>query len=161
MRIGIRFLDRNKLPDEKGQIIKVIEEMYEFLNSTGDENQLEEFYDLVQASLNLLQIRNFTLEEIEKAEGKHIEKLKNRKWGIEIMKEKSLIKVGDIIVFRTLLIGDMKEVGEIKEIIEVKDSSSKERVGAKIYRIDTFDPRMDWIEVNTKEVVNVYKKIDI
>ena len=43
MKIGIRFLDRNKLPNEKEQIIKVVEEMYEFINATGDENQLEEF----------------------------------------------------------------------------------------------------------------------
>ena len=80
--IGIRFLDRSKLPDEKEQIIKVVEEMYEFINATGDENQLEEFYDLVQASLNLLQIRNFTLQEIQEAEKKHIEKLKRRGWGM-------------------------------------------------------------------------------
>lgn len=81
--IGIRFLDRSKLPDEKEQIIKVVEEMYEFINATGDENQLEEFYDLVQASLNLLQIRNFTLQEIQEAEQKHIEKLRKRGWEIE------------------------------------------------------------------------------
>lgn len=80
--IGIRFLDRSKLPDEKEQIIKVVEEMYEFINATGDENQLEEFYDLVQASLNLLQIRNFTLQEIQEAEKKHIEKLRKRGWNI-------------------------------------------------------------------------------
>lgn len=80
--IGIRFLDRSKLPDEKEQIVKVVEEMYEFINATGDENQLEEFYDLVQASLNLLQIRNFTLQEIQEAEKKHIEKLRKRGWNI-------------------------------------------------------------------------------
>ena len=80
--IGIRFLDRSKLPDEKEQIIKVVEEMYEFINATNDENQLEEFYDLVQASLNLLQIRNFTLQEIQEAEKKHIEKLRKRGWNI-------------------------------------------------------------------------------
>nr|DAV22534.1 MAG TPA: triphosphate pyrophosphohydrolase [Caudoviricetes sp.] len=56
--------------------------MYEFINATGDENQLEEFYDLVQASLNLLQIRNFTLQEIQEAEQKHIEKLRKRGWNI-------------------------------------------------------------------------------
>lgn len=82
-RIGIRFLERDKLPDEKEQIVKVIEEMYEFLNATGDSNQLEEFYDLVQASLNLLQIRNFTLKEIQEAEQKHIEKLEGRGWNVE------------------------------------------------------------------------------
>ena len=80
--IGIRFLDRNKLPNEKEQIIKVVEEMYEFINAKNDENQLEEFYDLVQASLNLLQIRNFTLKEIQEAEQKHIEKLRERGWNI-------------------------------------------------------------------------------
>ena len=72
----------NKLGNEKEQIIKVVEEMYEFINATNDENQLEEFYDLVQASLNLLQIRNFTLKEIQKAEQKHIEKLKGRGWNM-------------------------------------------------------------------------------
>lgn len=82
VKIGIRFLDRNKLPNEKEQIIKVVEEMYEFINATGDENQLEEFYDLVQASLNLLQIRNFTLQEIQEAEQKHIEKLRKRGWNV-------------------------------------------------------------------------------
>lgn len=82
MKIGIRFLDRNKLPNEKEQIIKVVEEMYEFINAKNDENQLEEFYDLVQASLNLLQIRNFTLQEIQEAEKKHIEKLRKRGWNV-------------------------------------------------------------------------------
>ncbi|MBS6601285.1 MAG: hypothetical protein KH333_09805 [Clostridium sp.] len=72
----------NKLGNEKEQIIKVVEEMYEFINATNDENQLEEFYDLVQASLNLLQIRNFTLKEIQEAEQKHIEKLKGRGWNM-------------------------------------------------------------------------------
>ena len=80
--IGIRFLDRSKLSDEKEQIIKVVEEMYEFINAKNDENQLEEFYDLVQASLNLLQIRNFTLKEIREAEQKHIEKLRKRGWNV-------------------------------------------------------------------------------
>ena len=80
--IGIRFLDMNKLGNEKEQIIKVVEEMYEFINAKNDENQLEEFYDLVQASLNLLPIRNFTLQEIQEAEKKHIEKLRKRGWNI-------------------------------------------------------------------------------
>ena len=80
--IGIRFLDMNKLGNEKEQIIKVVEEIYEFINAKNDENQLEEFYDLVQASLNLLQIRNFTLQEIQEAEQKHIEKLRKRGWNI-------------------------------------------------------------------------------
>ena len=62
LSMQMKFLDIEKLPDEKGQIVKVIEELYEFINATNDENQLEEFYDLVQASLNLLQIRNFTLK---------------------------------------------------------------------------------------------------
>ena len=83
LNIEIRFLNKNKLPAEKEQVIKVLEEMYEFLNATSDENQLEEFYDLVQASLNLLQLRNFTLKEIQEAEQKHIEKLKRRGWDIE------------------------------------------------------------------------------
>ena len=83
MSISIRFLDMNKLGNEKEQIIKVVEEMYEFINATNDENQLEEFYDLVQASLNLLQIRNFTLKEIQEAEEKHVKKLKGRGWKIE------------------------------------------------------------------------------
>nr|DAF32478.1 MAG TPA: hypothetical protein [Caudoviricetes sp.] len=78
----MKFLDIEKLPDEKGQIVKVIEELYEFINAKNDENQLEEFYDLVQASLNLLQIRNFTLQEIQEAEQKHIEKLRERGWNI-------------------------------------------------------------------------------
>lgn len=78
----MKFLDIEKLPDEKGQIVKVIEELYEFVNAKNDENQLEEFYDLVQASLNLLQIRNFTLQEIQEAEQKHIEKLRKRGWNI-------------------------------------------------------------------------------
>lgn len=78
----MKFLDIDKLPDEKGQIIKVIEELHEFLNATGDENQIEEFYDLVQSALNLLQIRGFSLEEIEEAEQKHIEKLRKRGWNV-------------------------------------------------------------------------------
>ena len=78
----MKFLDIEKLPDEKGQIVKVIEELYEFINAKNDENQLEEFYDLVQASLNLLQIRNFTLQEIQEAEQKHIEKLRERGWNV-------------------------------------------------------------------------------
>ena len=72
----------NKLGNEKEQIIKVVEEMYEFINAKNDENQLEEFYDLVQASLSLLQVRNFTLQEIQDAEKKHIEKLKGRGWNM-------------------------------------------------------------------------------
>ena len=82
-KIGLKFLDIHQLGNEKEQIVKVVEEMYEFLSATNDENQLEEFYDLVQASLNLLQIRNFTLKEIQEAEQKHIEKLKGRGWKIE------------------------------------------------------------------------------
>ena len=82
LSMQMKFLDIDKLPDEKGQIIKVIEELHEFLNATGDENQIEEFYDLVQSALNLLQIRGFSLEEIEEAEQKHIEKLKKRGWNV-------------------------------------------------------------------------------
>lgn len=82
LSMQMKFLDIDKLPDEKGQIIKVIEELHEFLNATGDENQIEEFYDLVQSALNLLQIRGFSLEEIEEAEQKHIEKLRKRGWNV-------------------------------------------------------------------------------
>lgn len=82
LSMQMKFLDIDKLPDEKGQIIKVIEELHEFLNATGDENQIEEFYDLVQSVLNLLQIRGFSLEEIQEAEQKHIEKLKKRGWNV-------------------------------------------------------------------------------
>ena len=82
-RIGIRFLREINFQMKKEQIVKIFEELYEFINATNDENQLEEFYDLVQASLNLLQIRNFTLKEIQEAEQKHIEKLKGRGWKIE------------------------------------------------------------------------------
>ena len=82
LSMQMKFLDIDKLPDEKGQIIKVIEELHEFLNATGDENQIEEFYDLVQSALNLLQIRGFSLEEIEEAEQKHVEKLRKRGWNV-------------------------------------------------------------------------------
>lgn len=82
LSMQMKFLDIDKLPDEKGQIIKVIEELHEFLNATGDENQIEEFYDLVQSALNLLQIRGFSSEEIEEAEIKHIEKLRKRGWNV-------------------------------------------------------------------------------
>ena len=82
LSMQMKFLDIDKLPDEKGQIIKVIEELHEFLNATGDENQIEEFYDLVQSVLNLLQIRGFSLEEIQEAEQKHVEKLRKRGWNV-------------------------------------------------------------------------------
>ena len=82
LSMQMKFLDIDKLPDEKGQIIKVIEELHEFLNATGDENQIEEFYDLVQSTLNLLQIRGFSLEEIQEAEQKHVEKLRKRGWNV-------------------------------------------------------------------------------
>ena len=82
LSMQMKFLDIDKLPDEKGQIIKVIEKQHENLNATGDENQIEEFYDLVQSALNLLQIRGFSLEEIEEAEQKHIEKLRKRGWNV-------------------------------------------------------------------------------
>lgn len=80
--ITLRFLDIDKLPSEREQIIKVVEEMYEFLNAENDENQIEEFYDLVQASLNLMQIRNFNLKEICEGEVKHVRKLRKRGWNI-------------------------------------------------------------------------------
>ena len=82
-RIKMQFINFTKepfaeVPSREQQEDKVMEETTEFLVPTSHENQIEEYYDLIQASTNLLQLRGYTKAEIIRGQAKHLKKLKSR-----------------------------------------------------------------------------------
>ena len=82
-RIKIKYIDFTKEPFYKApsritQEDKVKEEVDEFIHPTSRDNQIEEYYDLIQASTNLLQLRGYTKAEIIRGQAKHIKKLEGR-----------------------------------------------------------------------------------
>ena len=82
-RIKMQFIDFTKepfaeVPSREQQENKVFEELSEFMLPTNPDNQIEEYYDLIQSSTNLLQLRGYSKAEIIRGQAKHIKKLKSR-----------------------------------------------------------------------------------
>ena len=81
-RINIKFLDLTKKPFKRvtmgTQRAKCREEFKEFIYPNNRENEIEEFYDLMQSSLNLMQLRGITMGEITKGQYLHHAKMKKR-----------------------------------------------------------------------------------
>ena len=64
-------------------LLKLDEEYEEFLSSiefSDDDNALEEFYDVIQVMVNILDKVGITTKEIESAYFKHHRKLLDRGW---------------------------------------------------------------------------------
>ena len=64
-------------------LLKLEEECDEFLSAiefADDDNALEEFYDVIQVMVNILDKVGITTKEIESAYFKHHRKLLNRGW---------------------------------------------------------------------------------
>ena len=82
-RIKVKYIDFTKepfieVPSREQQEDKILEELTEFLIPTSPENQIEEYYDVIQAITNLLQLRGYTKTEIIRGQAKHLKKLKSR-----------------------------------------------------------------------------------
>lgn len=61
---------------------KLTEEVQEFIGSPDKENLIEEFYDVIQVLVNIID-KNNLLNELPKGLDLHIEKLKKRGWNIK------------------------------------------------------------------------------
>jgi phosphoribosyl-ATP pyrophosphohydrolase len=67
-----------KVKEEKGEFAAAFVD-YKYKNTTANRNHcIEEFWDMVQAHLGLLNMNGITAEEVMKAYPKHIKKLENR-----------------------------------------------------------------------------------
>lgn len=66
------------------ELLKLMEEVEEFIKAIENkdkENTIEEFYDIIQVLVNLVN-RYDCIDELEEGKKKHVEKLINRKWHI-------------------------------------------------------------------------------
>ena len=82
MRI-ISYPVSNENLDLGDLLIKLDEEYEEFLSAiefADDDNALEEFYDVIQVMVNILDKVDITTKEIESAYFKHHRKLLERGW---------------------------------------------------------------------------------
>ena len=82
MRI-ISYPISNENLDLGDLLIKLDEEYEEFLSAiefADDDNALEEFYDVIQVMVNILDKIDITTKEIESAYFKHHRKLLDRGW---------------------------------------------------------------------------------
>ena len=82
MRI-ISYPVSNENLDLGDLLIKLDEEYEEFLSAiefADDDNALEEFYDVIQVMVNILDKVGITTKEIESAYFKHHRKLLDRGW---------------------------------------------------------------------------------
>ena len=82
MRI-ISYPVSNENLDLGDLLIKLDEEYEEFLSAiefADDDNALEEFYDVIQVMVNILDKIDITTKEIESAYFKHHRKLLERGW---------------------------------------------------------------------------------
>jgi len=69
------------------QLGKVAEEYVEFMfaaiNKDANEELLSEFYDVVQAMIGVLDIKDISVCDIRKGEKNHIKKMESRDWNIK------------------------------------------------------------------------------
>ena len=82
MRI-ISYIIYNEYVDVGEVLAKLDEEYEEFLSAvefSDNENLLEEFYDVIQVMVNILDKVDITTKEIESAYFKHHRKLLDRGW---------------------------------------------------------------------------------
>ena len=82
-RIKVQAIDFTKgpfkkVPTEGIEKAKCREELKEFLNPRSEENQIEEYFDLIQAATNLLHIRGYKKNDIIKGQYLHHEKMRKR-----------------------------------------------------------------------------------
>lgn len=82
-RIKVQAIDFTKgpfkkVPTEREELEKCKEEFKEFESPTSEKNQIEEYYDLIQAATNLLQIRGYSKNDIVKGQYLHHEKMRKR-----------------------------------------------------------------------------------
>lgn len=82
-RIKVQAIDFTKgpfkkVPTEREELEKCREEFKEFASPTSEENQIEEYYDLIQAATNLLHIRGYSKNDIVKGQYLHLEKMRKR-----------------------------------------------------------------------------------
>lgn len=61
---------------------KLKEEVQEFIGAPTKENLVEEFYDVIQVLLNIMD-KNNLIDELQKGLDRHIDKLKSRGWDIK------------------------------------------------------------------------------
>ena len=82
MRI-ISYSISNESLDLRDLLLKLEEECDEFLSAidfADDDNALEEFYDVIQVMVNILDKIDISTKEIESAYFKHHRKLLDRGW---------------------------------------------------------------------------------
>lgn len=80
MPIELKSIDLDEVTTWE-QLEKFIEEKNEFLQAIAardKENSIEEFWDVVQVMIGVLQKHNISVKDIEKGYPKHLEKIKNR-----------------------------------------------------------------------------------
>lgn len=82
-RIGKKMpvLNTNDLPMD-AEIEQFVEEAIEFLDAYDDENCIEEFYDVLQVMINILDRKGLLMKLNEGLE-KHIKKIEKRGWDIK------------------------------------------------------------------------------
>lgn len=61
---------------------KLTEEVQEFIGAPNKENLVEEFYDIIQVLVNIMD-KNNLIDELQKGLDTHIEKMKAREWDIK------------------------------------------------------------------------------
>lgn len=86
MPIELKSIDLNEVTTWE-QLEKFIEEKNEFLQAIAardKENSIEEFWDVVQVMIGVLQKHNISVKDIEKGYSKHLEKIKNRPRKVEV-----------------------------------------------------------------------------
>lgn len=64
------------------EIEQFVEEAIEFLDAYNDENCIEEFYDVLQVMINILDKKGLLIK-LNKGLDKHIQKLEGRGWKIK------------------------------------------------------------------------------
>lgn len=83
--IVLKNIDLSKVPKEE-QVEKVVEEFQEFwtaYNNKDRENLKEEFFDVMQSMLGLMDKAGISAEEVMEGYSKHLEKIKNRPREVE------------------------------------------------------------------------------
>jgi predicted house-cleaning noncanonical NTP pyrophosphatase (MazG superfamily) len=78
----MHFLKLPKDTNLEKQEEKFLEEVNEFLEATKKNEIVDEFFDVVQAGLSLMQIKGIGKKDIRNAKIRHQDKLLKRKWGL-------------------------------------------------------------------------------
>lgn len=114
--------------EEKAKLQEEVRAFELALLEEDKEHIIEEFYDIIQVAINLVDKRNIDITDIIRGEWKHFLKMKDRKYKIKVE-----VEIGDFVIYD----GDIMEVIKKEETyLELREEEGGMQFIATPYEIE-------------------------